>query len=245
MFQTQGKGLPMIKSAKRARSAEDKSQKRDLILQTASELFNDSPEALPTAAAIANQSGIAKGTVYLYFKSKEEIFLALLENHYTAWFADIRNAISAEKPDADEIINALCHYIESQPQFFQLASLSSSIIEQNVDLKILIDFKNRLLETLTAAAKDLARRLQLDEHETCAQLLMRSYAMLLGLWQISHPPEKLATSIEQSRLALLQPEFGLEARDALAQLWHGYIDHKGNKSSGRFWKIGNLFAKAD
>ncbi|MER2491813.1 TetR/AcrR family transcriptional regulator [Catenovulum sediminis] len=235
----------MLKSAKRARSAEDKSLKRDLILNTASQLFDDSPDTLPTAAAIANHSGIAKGTVYLYFKSKEEIFLALLEQHYQAWFSDIRSAITADKPDSDEIINALCHYIESQPQFFQLASLSSSIIEQNVDSKILLEFKKRLVEIITSASKDLAQRLDLDEYETCAQLLMRSYAMLLGLWQVSHPPEKVAKTLDNPNLTLIQPEFGLEARDALAQLWHGYVGQKGAKSSGRFWKIGNLFAKTE
>ncbi|KMT65908.1 TetR/AcrR family transcriptional regulator [Catenovulum maritimum] len=235
----------MLKTAKRARSAEDKSIKRELILSTAAELFDIEPDALPTAAAIASKSGIAKGTVYLYFKSKEEIFLALLEEHYQAWFADIRSAITADKPDSDEIINAICHYIESQPQFFQLASLSSSIIEQNVDSEILLNFKQRLVQIVTSASQDLASRLELDEHETCAQLLMRSYAMLIGLWQISHPPEKNAEILQDPSLSLIQPEFSLEARDALAQLWHGYIGQKGSKSTGRFWKIGNLFAKAD
>lgn len=232
----------MPKTAKRARSAEDKSLKRDLILTTAAELFDQQPDALPTAAAIATRSGIAKGTVYLYFKSKEEIFLALLEQHYQAWFSDIRTAITADKPDADEIINAICHYIEIQPQFFQLASLSSSIIEQNVNSGVLLAFKEKLVNTVNSASHDLALKLELEEHETCAQLLMRSYAMLLGLWQISHNPEELADLLNQPSLSIIQPEFGLEARDALAQLWHGYVDQKGSKSSGRFWKISNLFA---
>ena len=70
--------LDMVKEEKpqlkRARSAKDKEQKRELILATASKLFDQDPDCLPTASAIAKQSNIAKGTVYLYFKSKEEIF---------------------------------------------------------------------------------------------------------------------------------------------------------------------------
>ncbi len=229
------------KKQKRARSAADKSLKRDLILATASQLFNTQPDALPTAAEIAKQSGIAKGTVYLYFKSKEEIFLALLEQHYENWFRDIRSAITAEKPNADDIINAICHYVEDQPQFFQLASLSSSIIEQNVNSGVLLAFKERLVNMVNSTSHDLAEKLELEEHETCAQLLMRSYAMLLGLWQISHNPENLSDLFDQPSLAIIQPEFGLEARDALAQLWQGYVGHKDAKTSGRFWKIGNLF----
>lgn len=226
---------------KRARSAQDKSIKRDLILKTASELFDQEPNSLPTAAAIANKSGIAKGTVYLYFKSKEEIFLTLLEAHYNTWFSDIRTAITAEKPNSDDVINAICHYIESQPQFFQLASLSSSIIEQNVDTNLLQLFKQALETMIISTSKDLASRLDFDEHETCAQLIVRSYAMLLGLWQMSHPPKANTQALLEVELSLIKPEFSLEARDALAQLWHGYINQKDSKSNGRFWKIGNLF----
>lgn len=229
------------KTQKRARSAEDKSLKKDLILSTAATLFNNQPDSLPTAAAIASSSGIAKGTVYLYFKSKEEIFLALLEQHYQNWFRDIRTAITADSPNADEIINAICHYIESQPQFFQLASLSSSIIEQNVSSSVLLAFKERMVNMVNSTSHDLAEKLKLDEHDTCAQLLMRSYAMLLGLWQISHNPEALSDLLDQPSLSVIQPEFGLEARDALSQLWQGYVGQKDSKSSGRFWKIGNLF----
>ena len=229
------------KKQKRARSAADKSLKRDLILATAAQLFDAQPDSLPTAAEIAKQSGIAKGTVYLYFKSKEEIFLALLEQHYENWFRDIRTAITAEKPNADDIINAICHYIESQPQFFQLASLSSSIIEQNVNSGVLLAFKERLVNVVNSTSHDLAEKLELEESDTCAQLLMRSYAMLLGLWQISHNPEQLSDLLDQPSLSIIQPEFGLEARDALAQLWQGYVGQKDVKTTGRFWKIGNLF----
>ncbi|AWB65010.1 TetR/AcrR family transcriptional regulator [Saccharobesus litoralis] len=230
---------PQEKS-KRARSAKDKEQKRELILTTAAQLFDLDPDLLPTAAAIANHSGIAKGTVYLYFKSKEEIFLALLEQHYKNWYADITGAITEDKPDADHIIQALCHYVEQQPQFFRLASLSHSVIEQNVDKDILIAFKNRMAQMVQVTGQELAKKLEIEDDETCSQLLVRSYAMLLGLWQISTPPEKLAEILSSPNLTVLQPEFSMEAKQSLAQLWVGYLEQNTSKGGG-FWKLGKLF----
>lgn len=226
---------------RRARSPKDKEQKRDKILKTAAELFNLDSDALPTAAAIAQTTGIAKGTVYLYFKSKEEIFLALLEQHYSNWYSDISSAIDVENPDGETVINAICHYIEAEPEFFRLASLSSSIIEQNVDVNILMAYKNRMAQRVQETAKTLAMKLNEEDHSTCSQLLVRSYAMLLGLWQLSNPPEKIAPILKStSSLKSIQPDFQLESRQALAQLWQGYLEQADNKGKS-FWKLGGLF----
>ncbi len=225
---------------KRARSAKDKERKRELILSTAATLFDQNPDALPTASAIANHAGVAKGTVYLYFKSKEEIFLALLEQHYQNWFNDITAAISTSNPTESDVINAICQYVETQIQFFQLASLTSSVIEQNIDYQILLAFKKNLSAMVTDTGKHLAERLNLKESTTCSQLLIRSYAMLLGLWQLSRPSQKVSDVLDASDLGILQPKFGPEARDALTQLWHGYLGQKTEKGKRR-WKISNLF----
>lgn len=233
----------MLNKGKRARSDQAKLQKRELILNTASELFDRQPDVLPTAADIARQSHMAKGTVYLYFKSKEQIFLALLERHYQAWFNDIREALQDEKPDIDQWINALCHYIETQPQFFYLASLSSAIIEKNVEQTYLLKFRHQLSAMLESCAIELANKIGQDEHQNCARLLMRSYALLLGLWQISHPSGD--EQVQDPTLSIIQPEFKDESRQALQQLWRGYIDNKTERGSSRFWNLGNIFAKTD
>ncbi|NTS76619.1 TetR family transcriptional regulator [Catenovulum sp. SM1970] len=221
---------------RRARTEKDKEQKRGLILNTASQLFDANPEILPTAAAIASQSGVAKGTVYLYFKSKETIFLTLLEQHYQTWFADISAAITVDSPEADDIINAICQYIEAQPQFFQLASLSHSVLERNVANDDLLAFKTSLSNIVKITANNLAAKLQSTDEELCAKLLMRSYAILLGIWQIA---QKDNQQLDATQFAILQPEFGSEARSALLQLWQGHLSSKDSK--GRFWKLSKMF----
>ena len=64
--------------AKRAYGKEDKQERRDEILAAARHLFTAGGGDLPSVADIAKRAGIAKGTLYLYYSTREEIFASLL-----------------------------------------------------------------------------------------------------------------------------------------------------------------------
>ena len=80
----------------------DKEEKKRKILQAASDIFVEKGFSNVVISDIAQAAGIGKGTVYEYFKSKEELFSELLaflfEHHqqYTpqAWG---KNATPEEK----------------------------------------------------------------------------------------------------------------------------------------------------
>src|ERR1051325_9381250 len=48
---------------------------------------------------IAREAGVASGTIYLYFKTKDAILVALFREKVAAWVAHVRAALSSE-PDA-------------------------------------------------------------------------------------------------------------------------------------------------
>jgi AcrR family transcriptional regulator len=54
------------------------SKKHDAILDAARAVFSRDGYASSSVDDVATEAGIAKGTVYLYFKSKEELYLAAL-----------------------------------------------------------------------------------------------------------------------------------------------------------------------
>ena len=76
----------------RARKEEDKLARREAILGVAARSLGRRQYARVTMAEIAERCGLAKGTLYLYFSTKEELFLAALEVEVAAWF----DAISEE-----------------------------------------------------------------------------------------------------------------------------------------------------
>ncbi|WP_297924663.1 TetR/AcrR family transcriptional regulator [uncultured Agitococcus sp.] len=67
--------------ARNAMTDADKLLRRADFINAAHQLFREQ-KILPSVADIAKSAGLAKGTVYLYFKTKEEIFIALLEDDF-------------------------------------------------------------------------------------------------------------------------------------------------------------------
>jgi TetR/AcrR family fatty acid metabolism transcriptional regulator len=69
---------------------------------------------------IAREAGIAAGTIYLYFKTKDEILVTLFREKMAAWVASVRREISAE-PDA-------------LAKLRRLIALHFEVLEQHPDL---------------------------------------------------------------------------------------------------------------
>jgi AcrR family transcriptional regulator len=76
---------------RRAVSDEDKSQRRDEIMAAAKEVFARKGFHATTVADIAKRAGLAYGSVYWYFDSKDELFHALMAVEESA----LRNHVAA------------------------------------------------------------------------------------------------------------------------------------------------------
>ena len=79
----------------------DKEEKRCDIARASIELFCDKGIAQTSIDEIAKSAGVAKGTIYLYFKNKEEIILTIWEmlakRHQEIFIAQITDSMSAKE----------------------------------------------------------------------------------------------------------------------------------------------------
>src|SRR5664279_6562966 len=70
----------------RAIHSGDKQERHHAILDAAERLLLRSPGRIASMSEVAQEAGLAKGTVYLYFPSKEELLLALHERNIDGFF---------------------------------------------------------------------------------------------------------------------------------------------------------------
>ncbi len=173
---------------KKAKNQKQKLQRVNGILAAAEALFVESDEVLPSAIQIANKADVAKGTLYIYFRTKEAIFLALLERHIQNWIISFETATRKyEATTVDDICGYLIQYWVDTPQFGQLSRISDSLLESKVEEKVYTAFHNKTvngLKRMVPALKDLNP--QVDSKQWL-NLLQRSYQLLTLAWIETHP----------------------------------------------------------
>jgi AcrR family transcriptional regulator len=207
---------------KRAVGTEQKEIKRRAILDAALSLFEESEGELATVADVAKRADIAKGTVYLYFRTREEIYMTLLEDFINRWISFLEDLA---RPDGEKTVSALvsriCIYIEEKPAFMKLASIFNGILEKNIDFETAYACKVNLRERVIAAARIISGLVPGLSPDLAARMILRSFALSIGLWQIAEPAPILKKVLEKEELSLLKIDFQSELKESLTILWEG------------------------
>lgn len=96
------------------------SDKRARILDAAIKVFAERGFHTATVAEIARVAGVADGTIYLYFKGKDDLLLRLFDEKMTELLAEARSELAREKTAPDKL-----------QRFIQL---HLALVERNPDL---------------------------------------------------------------------------------------------------------------
>ena len=148
----------------RARSDEQKEQRMAEIKQAARELFEQNPYHEITLTTIADRLGWSRPSLYKYASTKEEIFLSLAQDEMNAYFQALLAALPSGCGLAAPVIAEVWAGIANAHQsYFRLGDLLFSIVETNVALKRLIEFKRAYYEHRDALATRLAELLGTEE----------------------------------------------------------------------------------
>ncbi|MCB1486932.1 MAG: TetR family transcriptional regulator [Bauldia sp.] len=145
---------------RRARTPDQKEDRRAAILAAAGAYTRDCGFDSVTMAGLAKRAGLAKGTLYLYFETREEVFLALYLDALANWAARIADTLTPGMSD-DVAIAAFATTARSDPLFVALASRLSSVIEQNVPMATLVAAKRTSLPIYLSVARQLEASLGL------------------------------------------------------------------------------------
>jgi len=101
-------------------AAEDR---RRAILAAAAKVFDAHGYAATTVEAVAEQAGIAKGSIYNYFRSKEELFAQVFDNVISVEFSDFWKVVKADRPAIDKLNTVLDLWYKRLAQYNRIGRL--------------------------------------------------------------------------------------------------------------------------
>ncbi|MGG7619231.1 TetR/AcrR family transcriptional regulator [Bacillus coreaensis] len=96
-------------------SEEHKRQRRNHILLSAQHCFAKKGYHITSMDQLVQHSGLSRGAIYNYFKSKEEIYLELMKGIVTREFEPIDSHIKTLPTNLEKIAYLFDHYFQLEP----------------------------------------------------------------------------------------------------------------------------------
>lgn len=208
----------------RARSDVARDARRQAILTAAAGLFDRASYGEVTMEAIARRCRLAKGTVFLYFPTKEAVFLDLLDGMLARWLDELHSTVAQDDTPwtADQLAAAIAGTLAPRPALRRLIPICHGILERNVDDERLAAFKQRLLRRLFGTGAVLELKLSLARRGDGVRLLLFAWALIIGLGTQAEPAGVMARVLARPEFEPLRPDFDRDLRTALTVLINGF-----------------------
>lgn len=204
----------------RATNPEDKELRRETILDAAEQLWLSQPQHLASVAEIATKAGLAKGTVYLYFRSKEELFLAVHQRHVCDFFKQVCERALQDKPmTLEDMFTLQRDFLQNRPAFLPMAALCNGLLERHIPLEIAYAFEETMYRRLDEMVELLKHHFPLITQG----LMLQSYALTLGLWQLLRPTPLKELLKERSLGCAYHTTYLTMLENSMRALWRGAL----------------------
>lgn len=213
----------MEKRRRRAVYDDEKEERRQAILDIAWQLFQTTSYEAVTMAGVAEAAGLAKGTVFLYFKTKEALFLALLEQQLESWFAAVDTGLVAMSDESSipRVTALLCEQLESRSGLTRLLAILHTLLERNISVEEALHFKYMLKEHFERTGVLLERCLPFLYAGEGAHVLLQCDAMVIGFWHLADAAPVVQQVLQRPELLLFEIRFVSELSTAMQALLYG------------------------
>ena len=171
---------------RRARTQEQKVFRRMQILDAAERHFLEVGYEAFSMASLARLAGVVKGTLYLYFKTREEVFLTLHTRSLVRWSHIFIDQLSADMTD-HAYASALYKTAMADGSFVPLLIRLEHVIEHNVAIESLIESKRVFIERVDDIAERTASLLNLTKAQA-SELVKTMGVLLVGATSTDQGP---------------------------------------------------------
>ena len=123
-------------------SPERTAARKEEIISACEKLYQTMSFKDITLKDIGNETSFSRPTIYNYFQTKEEIFLALFEREYVRWNEELTDILQGNDTlTKDEVAQKLAASIANRTQLLKLLAMNNYDMEANSRPELLASFK--------------------------------------------------------------------------------------------------------
>ncbi len=154
-----------------------------------------------TIKQIAAYTSFSRASIYNYFETKEEIFLAILQEEYELWVADLQDLTdSSDSMTKDEVAKALAASLDKRKLLLKLMSMNHYDMEENSREERLVEFKVAYGASLKAVDQMLKKFCPGMSEEERQGFLYAFFPFVYGIYPYTVVTDKQRQAMEQAKV---------------------------------------------
>ncbi|MGT2893552.1 TetR family transcriptional regulator [Streptococcus downei] len=177
----------------------DKQQgRRQEILSATAKLYETIPYRDINLKAISQVTSISRPSIYNYFKTKEEIFLTLLEEEYRCWAQELLTLAKEPELSKEGLAQNLAQSLADRPLMVKLIANNMADFEDNSRDERIISFKAAYGQTLLAMDQALSQVLPDWSESRREDFIYSFFPYLFGLYPYTQATAKQKMAVEKA-----------------------------------------------
>ena len=175
--------------------------RKEEIITACAELYKTMSFKDITIKEIGNETSFTRTSIYNYFQTKEEIFLALLQREYELWNDRLREIqVGHEKMTGEEFADALAHSLEERENLLKIMSMNHYDMEDNSRIERLIEFKVVYGQSLTEVRNCLDKFFQEMSVQDKQNFIFSFFPFMFGIYPYTVVTEKQREAMTQAKV---------------------------------------------
>ena len=180
-------------------SKELSAARREEIMNACASLYETMSFKDITVKEISKFISTTRTSIYNYFRTKEEIFLAIFKREYEYWIEDLtRLADENDRMSSDEFASALASSLEKRQLLLKLLSMNMYDMEENSGMPRLVEFKKAYGNSMQAVKRCLSKFFPHMTEQEKQDFIFTFFPFIYGIYPYTFVTEKQRTAMERA-----------------------------------------------
>ena len=178
-------------------SKELTASRKEKIITACEELYKTMSFKEITIKEIGNATSFTRTSIYNYFQTKEEIFLALLQREYERW-SDSLQKIYDENESITRLkfASELAHSLEERMNMLKLLSMNLYDIEEHSRMERLVEFKKAYGRSISSVKRCLDKFFTDMSAQDKQEFVFSFFPFIFGIYPYTVVTEKQREAME-------------------------------------------------
>ena len=171
--------------------------RKEEIIDACEKLYKEIGYKNVNIKVIGDNISCSRTSIYNYFETKEEIFLALVEREYIKWNKDLEKIYdSYDKLSKDELIDKIAKSLSKRKILLKLISMNMYEMEENSSFESVKKYKMAYTESVNIFRKILMKYLS-NSYDEVTKIVFTFYPFMIGIYPYSAVTKKQRKALEE------------------------------------------------